>query len=115
AAFWPVALVILLITLAQGTAVYYAGTNNGLWVLGTVGGFFLFLLAGCFAVSGLLPGLILLVALIAASVYMARNYIRPVPEGMVEIVYAFGKYTRTLYPGPNIVFPWEKVTHTLNT
>jgi regulator of protease activity HflC (stomatin/prohibitin superfamily) len=114
-AFWPIALVIALIALAQGVAVYYAGTNNGMWILGTAGGFFLFLLVSCFAISGPLIGMTLLVVLIAASVYLARYYIRPVPEGMVDVVYAFGKYTRTLYPGPNIVFPWEKVAYTFNT
>ena len=114
-ALWPLALIIVLIAIAQGVAVYYAGTNNGMWALGTIGGFFLFLLVGCFAVFGPLMGLTLLVVLIAASVYLARRYIRPVPEGAVDIVYAFGKYTRTLYPGPNIVFPWEKVEYTFNT
>src|SRR5579884_1421796 len=39
---WPMALIIALIAIAQGVAVYYAGTNNGMWALGTTGGFFLF-------------------------------------------------------------------------
>jgi hypothetical protein len=114
-ALWPMALIIALIAIAQGVAVYYAGTNNGMWALGTVGGFFLFLLVGCFAIFGPLLGVTLLVVLIAASVYLARYYIRSVAQGTVDIVYAFGKYTRTLYYGPNIVFPWEKVVQTLNT
>lgn len=114
-AFWPVAVVIGLIALAQGAAVYSSGTRNGLWILGTLGGFVLFLLVICFSLAGLVMGITLLIVLIAASVYLARNYMRPVPEGMVDIVYAFGKYTRTLYPGPNVVFPWEKVMYTLNT
>lgn len=114
-AFWPVALVIVLIAIAQGVAVYYAGTNNGMWAMGTVGGLFLFLLVGCFAVFGPLMGLTMLVVLVAAAVYLTRYYIRPVPEGVAEIVEAWGKYARTLYPGPNVVFPWEKVKYTLNT
>ncbi|GHO92891.1 hypothetical protein KSF_029390 [Reticulibacter mediterranei] len=114
-AFWPVALVIVLIAIAQGVAVYYAGTNNGMWAMGTVGGLFLFILVGCFAIFGPLMGLTMLVVLVAASVYLTRYYIRPVPEGVAEIVEALGKYSRTLYPGPNVVFPWEKVKYTLNT
>lgn len=115
AALWPMALIIALIAIAQGVAVYYAGTNNGMWALGTAGGFFLFLLVGSFALFGPLVGVTLLVVLIAGSVYLAQHYIRPVPEGAVDIVYAFGKYSRTLYPGPNVVFPWEKVVHTFST
>jgi regulator of protease activity HflC (stomatin/prohibitin superfamily) len=114
-AFWPVALVIVLIAIAQGVAVYYSGTNNGMWAMGTIGGLFLFLLVGCFSIFGPLMGLTMLVVLIAAAVYLVRYYVRPVPEGMVEIVYTFGKYMRSLYPGPNVVFPWEKVKYTLNT
>lgn len=112
---WPMALIIALIAIAQGVAVYYAGTNNGMWALGTTGGFFLFLLVGCFALFGPLVGVTLLIVLIAGSVYLAQHYIRPVPEGAVDIVYAFGKYSRTLYPGPNVMFPWEKVVHTFST
>lgn len=113
-AFWPLTLVIVLIAIAQGIAVYYAGSNNGMWALGTAGGFFLFLLVGCFSVFGLVSGLILLVLLIALSVAIVRYYVRPIPEGQVDITYAFGKYSRTLYAGPNVLFPWEKVNATLN-
>src|SRR5947209_7288566 len=46
---WPVGLVIIAIVILQGMMLYYAGTNNVYWSLGIVGGFFLFLMIGCFA------------------------------------------------------------------
>ncbi len=113
--FWPILLVILAITIAQGVTVYYAGSDNGMWALGTVGGFVLFLLVGCFALFGPLAGFILLLALIAVAFVLARRCLHPVPEGFVDIVFAAEKYRRTLYPGFNILLPWEKVSIRLNT
>jgi hypothetical protein len=113
--FWPVILVIIAVALAQGVALYSSGTNNSLWVVSNIGAFFLFLLVGTFAIFGLLPGLILFILLLAVSLILARLYITPVPEGFVDIVYAFGKYSRTLYPGFNMILPWEKVVHELST
>jgi len=37
----PLTIVIILIAVAQGIAVFYAGPDNGMWTLGTLGGFFL--------------------------------------------------------------------------
>lgn len=113
--FWPILLVILAITIAQAVTVYYAGTDNGMWALGTAGGFCLFLLVGCFALFGPLAGFILLLALIAIAVVLARRCLHPVPEGFVDILFAGEKYRRTLYPGFNILLPWEKVSQRLNT
>ncbi len=109
---WPVAIIIIIVAAAQGVGVYYAGSK--IWVLATVGGFFLFLLIGCFAVFGPISTLVLLVVLLIISVVLMRLYFYPVAEGHVDIVYAFGKYSRTLYPGLNILLPWEKVTYQLN-
>ncbi len=114
AGLWPVIIVIIAVALAQAVGVYYAGSDNGLWILATIGGFFLFLLVGCFAIFGPIPTLVLLVVLLIISVVLVRFYFRPVAEGHVEIVYSFGKYSRTLYPGLNILMPWEKVVHQLN-
>jgi len=111
---WLVTLVIILIVIAQAIAIYYAGENTGLWVLTTVGGFFLFLLVGCFTIFGLTPGITLFVILVAISVALGRLYIRSVPQGYVDLVYTFGKYSRTLYPGFNVLFPWEKVRQHLH-
>ncbi len=113
--FLPILLVILAITIAQAVAIYYAGTDNGMRVLGTAGGFCLFLLVGCFALFGPLAGFVLLLALIAVAVVLARRSLHPVPEGFVDIVFAGAKYRRTLYPGFNILLPWEKVSTRLNT
>src|SRR2546421_2482122 len=69
---WPVGLVILAIVILQGMALYYAGMNNIYWVLGIVGGFFLFLLIGCFALFGPFFTLVLLVILLIASMVATR-------------------------------------------
>ena len=113
--FWPILLVILAITIAQGVTVYYAGTDNGMWALGTAAGFCLFLLVGCFTLFGPLTGFVLLLALIAIAVVLARRCLHPVPEGFVDILFAGEKYRRTLYPGFNILLPWEKISIRLNT
>jgi len=111
---WPITIVIIAIAVAQGVGVYYAGSDNGMWALATVGGFFLFLLVGCFAIFGPVSTLILFIVLVVICIVLARLYVHPVAEGYVDIVYSFGKYSRTLYPGFNILLPWEKVMHQLN-
>ncbi len=111
----PLAIVILAIALAQGIAIYYAGTTNGLWTVYTVVGFFLFMLVGCFALFGPVTGIIVLLIFIGLSIFLARRYIHPVAEEYVDIVRSFGKYKRSLYPGFNILLPWEQVSHHLST
>ncbi|GCE18272.1 hypothetical protein [Dictyobacter kobayashii] len=75
--FWPILIVLIAITIIQAVMVYYAGSDNGLWTLGTLGGFCLFLLTACFAVYGLLPGLLILVALIAIGLcWLAAVFIQ---------------------------------------
>jgi len=112
---WPVGLVIIAAMILQGTMLYYAGTNNAYWTLGIVGGFFLFLLVGCFTLFGPAPTLGLLIVLLIASIVAARFATHPVVEGSVDIIYSFGKYSRTLFPGLNFMLPWEKVTAHLQT
>ncbi|HTI14005.1 MAG TPA: SPFH domain-containing protein [Dictyobacter sp.] len=114
-AFFPILLILIAITIAQGVAIYYAGTDNGLWIPGTLAAFSLFLLVGCFSLFGLVPGLLLLLALIVVAVLLVRRCMHPVPDGYVDIVYAFKKYRRTLYSGLNILFPWEIIYTQLNT
>lgn len=106
---WPVALVLLALALLQGTMLYYAGSNTVFWSLGVGGGFLLFVLAACFTVFGPIPTSIFLAVMVVVCLISARLYMRPVLEGTVAIVYSFGKYTRTLYPGLNILLPWEWV------
>lgn len=112
---WPVVLILLALAIVQGTMLYYAGSNPVFWSLGVGGGFFLFLLAACFTVFGPIPAVIFLVTVLIACFIGARLYMRPVPEGTVDIVYTFGKYTRTLYPGLNFLLPWEWVDSRLQT
>jgi len=47
-------------------------------------------------------------------VFLARRGFRPLPEGSVDIVYSFGRYTRTLFPGPKFIWPWEKAVQRLS-
>lgn len=112
---WPVGLVIIAIVILQGMVLYYAGTNNVYWSLGIVGGFLLFLMIGCFALFGPFPALALLVVLLIACMIAARFATHPISEGSVDIVYAFGAYSRTLTPGLNFMLPWEKVIVHLQT
>ncbi len=111
----PLAFIILVIALTQGVAIYYVGTNNGLWAAYTVAGFFLFILVGCFAIFGPWPGFIVLLFFIGISIFLYRRCVRSVAEGFVDIVRAFGKNSRTLYPGFNILLPWERVANQLST
>lgn len=103
------------IAVLQCMMLYYAGSNNVYWTLSIIGGFFLFLLAGCFALFGPLWTLIFFVVLVIISFITARLYMRPVNEGTVYIVYAFGKYRRTLFPGLNFLLPWEWIDIQLHT
>src|SRR5947209_5624925 len=70
-ALWPITFVIIMIAVAQGFALYKAGTNTNLWMVGTIGGFFLFVLLGCFVIFGLLPGLILLALLAVLGLFLS--------------------------------------------
>jgi regulator of protease activity HflC (stomatin/prohibitin superfamily) len=110
----PLTLVIILIAVAQAVAVFYAGPDNGMWTLGTLGGFFLFVLVGCFAIFGVAAGFITLLVILAICVVLARLYLHAVPEGFVDIAYSLGKYSRMLFAGPHIILPWEKVVQQLN-
>lgn len=110
---WLIIAIIAVVVVAQIVALFYAGANNSLWVMAAVGGFFLFVLVGSFAIFGPMVGIIMLIVLVALSGILLRFYFHPVPEGMVDITYAFGKYSRTLFAGPNVLFPWEKVAHSL--
>ncbi len=103
------------IAVLQCMMLYYAGSNNVYWTLSIIGGFFLFLLAGCFAVFGPIPTLVFFIVFLILSAIIARLYMRPIAEGSVDIIYSFGKYRRTLFPGLNFLFPWEWVDAHLYT
>jgi hypothetical protein len=111
---WPIGLIIIIIAVLQGIAVHYSKPFPGMWILCTTGGFVLFLSISIFALFGPVPGVILVLVLLALTGYMLQRTIHPVPEGVVDIVLSYGKYSRTLYTGLNLLFPWEKVTHQVN-
>jgi len=111
---WPFLIIFLVITTAQGISSYYLGSTNGLWAVASVLSFCAFLVVSCFALAGLFPSLLMLLATVGLCLLLGRFYVHPVPEGFVDITYAFGKYRRTLYPGLNILLPTEKARHRLN-
>lgn len=112
----PLVMGMLLLALAilQGTLLYFAGANKTLWLLDTIGGYALFIALGIGAAFGWVPALATLVALVVLGIIPVRRGIHPTKEGYVDMVEAFGKYTHTLYPGLNLLMPWEKVTQRLN-
>jgi hypothetical protein len=118
AGFLPTIIVIIAVAVAQGAVVSFcysdADADNGMWALATVGGFSLFFVIGTFVLFGPVSALIALCLFVVLFVVIIRFYFHSVTEGYVDIVYAFGRYSRTLYAGPNILLPWEKPGPSLN-
>ncbi len=114
--FSPLVTGIMLLALAilQGMLLYVAGSNDTIWMLYIALGYALLILAGVLAALGVIPALLTLVALILLAVYLGRRSIHPTREGHVDLVMSFEKYSHTLYPGLNLLLPWEKVTQRLN-
>jgi hypothetical protein len=112
---WPVGIVIIALAILQGTVLFYADTNDIFWSLAIGGGFCLFVLIGTFAILGPNVALILLLIFVVIGFVAMRLYMHRVQEGYVDIVYAFGKYTRTLYPGINFRMPWETINGSVQT
>jgi hypothetical protein len=106
--------IIILIAIAQGMAVYYAGTNIGLWAGATLAGFLLFVLVGTFTIFGPLSGFLVFVLILALAALLGKLYFHKVPKGFVDIAFSSEKYSRTLYKGFNIRLPWEGIKYHLN-
>jgi regulator of protease activity HflC (stomatin/prohibitin superfamily) len=111
---WPIAITIIIVALLQGIAVHYTKDVFGAWMLCTAVSFVLLLSISTFALLGPVLGIILVLALLVLTVYVLLRIIHPVPEDVVDIVFSFGEYKRTLYSGFNLLFPWEKVAHQIN-
>jgi regulator of protease activity HflC (stomatin/prohibitin superfamily) len=110
----PLVILLLALAIMQGTMLYYAGSSEDLWLLCMIFGYSLFLIAGTFTVFGGTGAIVLFIILLLLMGLLAQRGFRPVPEGNVDIVYSFGKYTRSLLPGPKFVWPWEKVVQRLS-
>jgi regulator of protease activity HflC (stomatin/prohibitin superfamily) len=111
----PLAVLLIALVVMQGTLLYYAGSNDTYWTLFVIIGYALFLVVGTLAIFGFGASLILLIILLIIGTLLARRSILQVPEGFVDIVMMYGKYARTLYPGPNLKMPLEKVSSRLST
>jgi SPFH domain/Band 7 family protein len=111
----PLGVLLIALVVMQGTLLYYAGSNDTYWTLFVIIGYALFLVVGTLAIFGIGASLVLLFLFLIVGTFLARRSIRQVPEGYVEIVLMYGKYARTLYPGPNLKMPWEKVSSRVTT
>src|SRR6266566_3422710 len=111
----PLAVLLIALVVMQGTMLYYAGTSDTYWTLFVIIGYSLFLVVGTLAIFGFGASLILLIILLIVGTFLARRSILQVPEGYVDIVMMYGRYARTLYPGPNLKMPLEKVSSRLST
>src|SRR5216684_2715133 len=111
----PLAVLLIALVVMQGTLLYYAGSNDTYWTLFVIIGYSLFLVVGTLAIFGFGASLILLIILLIIGTLLARRSILQVPEGYVDIVVIYGRYARTLYPGPNLKMPLEKVGSRLST
>src|SRR5579884_3683301 len=111
----PLVSALLVVVVLQGVALYYAGADDGRWMLSVVSGYALFLLIWAFALGGLLGSLLMLAFLLIIGGVIGRRAIHVVSEGAADIVLSFGKYSRTLFPGLNFLLPWEKVATRVNT
>ena len=111
----PLGIILLALVVIQGTCLYYAGANDTLWTIYNIGGYILFVLVGAYALFGLGFTIFLFIVILIVGAIMGGRAIRQVPEGHVDIVLAFGRYERTLFPGLNFLWPWEKIHSRLDT
>ena len=111
----PLAVMLIALVIMQGSLLYYAGSNDTYWTLFVIIGYSLLTVVGTLALFGFVASLLLLIILIMSGTILARRSILQVPDGYVDIVMMGGTYARTLYPGPNLKMPLEKVGNRINT
>lgn len=108
-------VVLLVLAILQGALLYSAGSNDTLWMVYIALGYALFILGGVLAAFGVGASLLALLALVLFGLFLTRRGIHPTPEGNVDLVASMGgKYTHTLYPGLNLLLPWERILRRLN-
>lgn len=112
---WAIGLIALAMAVLQGMMLYYSGSNSGLWFFSLLVGFVLFPPVLFFALDGAAASLITLGIMIVVCIAIAWICSEFVQSGHVGIVYAFGKYQRTLPPGLHFLPPWERITRSLDT
>lgn len=111
----PLAIILLVVVVIQGTCLFYAGDAETPWILSIAGGYLLFLLILAYVFFGFGGSLLLLVLLALLAIIFGRRIIRPVPPGVVDVVLMPRGRSRTLRPGVNMLFPWEKFYTRLST
>jgi regulator of protease activity HflC (stomatin/prohibitin superfamily) len=112
----PLALAMLLLALGvmQGTLLYYIDKSKNqvskemYWHLTVIIGFALFLVVGTLAIFGFGASIFFLILLVLGSVFVVTRAIHRVPEGSIDVTTLFDKYNRTLQPGPQLLWPFEK-------
>lgn len=108
-------ILLLAVAILQGMLLYFAGSNDTLWILYITAGYALFILCGVLAAFGVGAMVVTLVIFLLLGGILAQRCIHPTRVGYVDIVESAGKYAHTFYPGLNLLMPWEKVVQRLNT
>jgi hypothetical protein len=101
--------------LFQVVQLFMAGQNDARWWLALIAGSMLTPLLLVYMLFGPIATTILVIICLLLLIVLFRHYFHSVAEGRVEILIAFGKYTRTLYPGANALLPWEHIKATIST
>lgn len=108
-------ILLLVIAIIQGSLLYFAGSNDTLWFVWIACGCALFFVSGVFVAFGAVATLIVFVVLFVLGGLLVRRCMHATNEGYVDVIGSFGKYAHTLYPGLNLLLPWEKVLVRLST
>src|SRR5258708_12768214 len=91
---------ILLVALAllQGCLLYFAGSNDTIWLLYIAGGYALFLIAGVLAPFGGGAAVVTLISLIVIGALLPQRAIPPIKKRYVDLVPFLSKYPPTPHP-----------------
>lgn len=112
---WPFVFVFIAVAIVHGTLLYFGDSNRVFWLPSLIGGISLYLLIASYTLLG--PGATVIVAagLLVLFALLAGRCFRSVSEGHAALVHSFGKYSRTFFPGFNILLPWEQMDRQIDT
>lgn len=79
-------ILLLALTILQGTLLYFAGSNDTLWMLYVACGYALFIMCGIFALLGPAATLVTLGVLLLLAALLAQRCVHSTREGFVDIV-----------------------------